>query len=109
MDVEGVIGAVEGDDAAEMIVRTTFLDGGGKDLGGPTLAFFEIIFLTPEGTARHWLSVIWMGVAGEWGGGKEERLIIGSGSCSCSVLVAATRMAGSSISRVYVYVYGKWK
>lgn len=49
MDVEGVIGADEGDDVFEMGVATALFDGRRKGFGGAALAVEGVGFLTPEG------------------------------------------------------------
>ncbi len=53
MEVEGVVRPDQGDDGLEVVVGTALLDGIVVDDCGLALAFFDVILLTPKGTARH--------------------------------------------------------
>ena len=53
MEVECVVRPDQGYDPLQVVVRSTFLDGIVVDDSCLPLAFFDVILLTPEGTARH--------------------------------------------------------
>lgn len=53
MEVERVVRTCEGDDPLEVVVVPSFLDGVPERERGLALAFFDVVFLTPQGTARH--------------------------------------------------------
>ena len=53
MDIERVIGADEGDDAFQVNVIATFVNGIVECLDCFKLPVFDVAFLAPEGTAGH--------------------------------------------------------